>query len=469
MIRKLATALALALCAAGAGATPPGYTSGDYLFVVTSEYDYAAGAFSLMDEHPPWPHDNNYGTLHGDAVARSYGGLIYVIERWGADDIRVIDPALDFATVRQFSVGAGSNPQDICFVDPTRAFVTRYEERELWEVNPQTGQHTDSIDLSPLADADGIPEMHGMAIRGDRLFVTVQRLDRDTWAPVPPSYLAVIDLAGNTLLDMDPATPGVQGIPLAATDPNSWILVDPLRGDFLIGETGAYGALDGGIERFDPVTLTSRGWVVTEASLGGNVNVWDTGDWVKGFAVVLTPEPLTRIVAFDVRTGENLGTVASSSEYAYTHLRVDPPRHQLFVCDRTYAHPGLRVFRTTDLAPLTPQPIPVGLYPYWLVDMHGPDSGVADDAAPVAAPQLRAGPCPAAGPLAVRFSLARAGAIDLSLYDAAGRRVAILARGERAQGAHTLAWDTAALPAGEYFLHLRAPGGLAVEKIPAIR
>jgi hypothetical protein len=261
----------------------------------------------------------------------------------------------------------------------------------------------------------------------------------------------------------------VQGFPLAGTNPNSWILVDPVRGDFLIGETGAYGLLDGGVERFDPVTMTSRGWVVTEAALGGNVNVWDTGDGLKGFAVVLTPEPLTRIVAFDLLTGANLGTVASSSEYAYTHLRVDPPRRQLFVCDRTYAHPGIRIYRTTDHALLTPNPIPVGLYPYWLVDMHGPDSDVADDPGLVAPPRLAAGPRPSTGELTARFALARPGEIDLSLFDAAGRCVATLAHGARAAGGHTLAWDARALPAGAYFLRLSAPEGIAVEKVTRIR
>jgi hypothetical protein len=466
---------ALLLAAPTAGATPPDYIQGDWVFVVGSEYDYSAGTFSLMDMNPPWPHDNNYGTLHGDAVARSYAGLIYVVERWGADDIRVIDPQLDFETVLQFSVEPGSNPQDICFVSPTRAFVTRYDDTDLWEVDPSTGQHTDSIDLSPLADADGLPEMHGMAIHGGRLFVTVQRLDRDgSWQPVPPSYLAVIDLADNTLLDMDPGTPGTQGVALAGTCPSSGIVVDPVRGDFLIGQTGTYGAQDAGVERLDPQTLQSRGWVVTEATLGGNLNVWDTGDGVTGFAVVLTPEWMTRVVAFSLLTGQNLGTVASASEYAYTHLFVDPPRQQLFVCDRTYANPGIRIYRTTDHAPLTPNPISIGLYPFWLVGMHGPDTAVEDDPALTAAPRLELFPRPSTGRLSVSFSLAGAGEVDLGVFDAAGRRVATLAQGWRGPGKQRLTWDGAAgdgraLPSGTYFARLRTPAGTRWERLPIVR
>lgn len=465
----------LLLIVAAAGATPPDYIQGDWVFAICNEYDYSAGTFSMMDMNPPWSHDNNYGTLHGDATGCAYQGLVYVVERWGADNIRVIDPLLDFATIRQFSVGAGSNPQEICFVSPTRAFVTRYDDTDLWEVNPLTGQPTDAIDLSPLADADGLPEMHGMAIHDGRLFVTLQRLDRDGgWVPVPPSYLAVIDLADNTLLDLDPGAPGIQGVPLAGTSPNSGIVIDPVRGDFLIGQTGTYGAQDGGIERIDPRTLQSRGWVVTESALGGNLNVWATGDGVKGFAVVLTPEPVTRVVAISLLSGQNLGTVASASEYAYTHLLVDPPRQQLFVSDRTYAHPGIRIYRTTDHAPLTPSPIPVGLYPFWLVGMHGPESVAVEEGRPAGAPRLALSPRPATGRLTVSFSLAAAGEVDLGIFDAAGRRVATLARGWRGPGEAHLSWDAAAgngraLPSGLYFARLRTDTGTRWERLPILR
>ena len=466
---RAATVAALLLAASAALATPPDWTDGDYVFAICSEYDYSAGTFSLLDMNPPWPHDNNYGTLHGDATGCAYQGLIYVVERWGADNIRVIDPALDFATVRQFSVGA--NPQEICFVSPTRAFVTRYDDTDLWEVNPLTGEHTDTIDLSPLADADGIPEMQGMAIHDGRLFVTVQRLDRDgAWQPVPPSYLAVIDLADNTLLDMDPGTPGIQGVALTGTCPASGIVVDPVRGDFLVGQTGTYGAQDGGIERLDPATLQSRGWVVTESTLGGNLNVWATGDGVEGFAVVLSPEWITRVVAFSLLSGQGLGTVATASEYAYTHLLVDPPRQQLFVCDRTYANPGIRIYRTTDHAPLTPSPIPVGLYPFWLVGMHGPESVAVEDGPPAVGPRLALSPRPATGRLTVRFSLAAAGEVDLGLFDAAGRCVATLARGWRGPGEQRLTWDGGrALPSGTYFARLRTPAGTRWERLPILR
>jgi hypothetical protein len=458
--RMMIAIVATLLPALPAAAAPPDYTQGDYLMIFTREIPGAAGALTLMDMNPPWDHDDNYLGMHYDVWACFHEGLVYLVNRQDADNIQILDPQDDFATVRQFSVGAGANPQEICFVDATRAFVTRYDDTDLWEVDPSTGSHTDTIDLSPLADADGLPEMQGMAIHGGLLYVTVQRLDRDAyWAPVPPSYLAVIDLADNALLDMDPATPGVQGIPLCATNPNYGIERDPRTGDFLICEAGDFLLYDGGIERFDPVTQQSAGLIVTEAQLQGELTVGKTADGIALFAIYFDASYQTRVVACDLASGAVTDTIASAAEYAYAQLHIDPSRGQLFVADRGYADPGIRIFDLETYAPLSAGAIRVGLYPLFLLPMHGPHSEVpGQPAAPSLA--LSAAPSPAAATARLRFRLPRAQEIDLAVFDAAGRRLATLARGAWPAGEHTVAWNGddrrgVPAPAGSYFARLR--------------
>ncbi|MCK4412258.1 MAG: hypothetical protein KAY32_01810 [Candidatus Eisenbacteria sp.] len=465
----------LAALLGGSTATAaPAYAQGDYFLIFTREIPGTGGAFSLMDMNTPWDHDNNYGIMHNDVWACFHEGLIYVVNRQDGDNIQVLDPQDDFNTVLQFSVGAGSNPQEICFVDGQRAFVTRYNDADLWEVDPSTGDHTDTIDLSPLADPDGLPEMQGMAIRDGLLYVTVQRFDRDnSWTPVPPSYLAVIDLADNTLLDMDAGTPGTQGIPLAATNPNSGIRVDPLTGDFLIGETGEYFVYDGGIERFDPVTKLSAGLIVTEVQLQGDLNIWKTADGQRAYAICLNTSYETRVVACDLGTGENLGTVISANEYAYADLHIDTPRDQLFIADRGYTDPGMRVIDTETHQPLTPGAIGVGLYPQFLLAMHGPNSGTPDRSGEPAL-TLEAFPSPAAGPLTLRFDLPVRQEIALEIFDSAGRRIATPARGGWSAGVHSIGWNGRdgfgrPAPAGTYFALLRTTAGGQSVKIQLIR
>ncbi|MBM3317835.1 MAG: hypothetical protein FJY75_08265 [Candidatus Eisenbacteria bacterium] len=449
---------------------PPPFCDEIYLFIATSEYQPTAGAFSLMDVQPPWSHADNYGILSGDAIPYGYRGFVYLLDR-AQGRIQVLDPRQDFALLRQFSVGAASNPHDICFLSEERAFVTRYDSTELWEIDPSTGAHTGTIDLAIFADADGLPEMNALAVHGNRLFVTLQRLDRDYgWVPVPPSLLAVVDLDTNTLLDMDPDTPGVQGLPLAGTNPNSGIVVDPRTGHFLIGQAGSYYALDGGVERFDPAAGQSLGLVIDEGALGGNIDHWSTADGLTGYAIVLGASWQTAIVEFDLVASTVTGPLIASPVWAFSHFLIDPPRNQMFVCDRTYANPGVRVCDLVGRVELTTTPIRVGLYPYWLLEMRGPAAGLPDGGASGAPPALRALPQPAAGEVSLRFRTGLPGAATLEILDVAGRRVA--APGARAlgAGAHEWLWDGRAAdgrpaPAGAYWARLRTVEGTAATRI----
>lgn len=78
----------------------------------------------------------------------------------------------------------------------------------------------------------------------------------------------------------------------------------------------------------------------------------------------------------------------------------------------------------------------------------------------------------------VSFTLARAGAVDLALYDVAGRRVATLARGQFAAGPHALAFGStgagggsggARLAAGVYWLRLATPAGASARAVVRLR
>ena len=442
----------------------------DYLFIPANDYEFSAGSYSLMEMGEPWTHEDNLLSICPDAIARVYNGLIYVIERAGCDNILVLDPHDDFSVVLQFSTGPGSNPQDICFVSSSRAFITRYDTAELWEVNPLTGDHTDTIDLSVLADGDGWPEMMGMAIYEDRLYVSLQRLDRDYyWTPVFPSYLAVIDLATNTLIDQDANSPGLQGAELLATHPSTLLLQDPLSQHIYVGETGSYGVQDGGIEAFDPATGQSLGFVVTESDLGGDLNVWTSADMMRGFAVVLSPSYTTSVVAFDLQTGSSLGTVTSSDEYDYVALAVDPSYREVYVADANYTQPGIHVFDSETFDPLSGL-IDIGLYPRWILPMHGPASDIGptpDDerGARVRGQSpgvLEAWPQPAWGSVEVAFTGLGSQIVDLSILDAQGRLVKAVAHDLSGPLRQAFRWDGTRedgrpAPGGAYFV--RASGG----------
>jgi hypothetical protein len=68
------------------------------------------------------------------------------------------------------------------------------------------------------------------------------------------------------------------------------------------------------------------------------------------------------------------------------------------------------------------------------------------------------------GTATIRFSLPHAERdVVLEMHDVGGRRIATLGAGPRSAGPHEVAWNAEALPAGIYFLRLRA-GEVAVAK-----
>jgi hypothetical protein len=405
---------------------------------------------------------------------RWHQGLLYVIERFGCDAIRVLDPANGYAVVRQFSVGNGSNPNDIAVVSPTKAYVTRYDQADLAIVNPAAGTVTGSISLAAFADADGIPEMNRLAIRNGRLFVSVQRVDRDAFfSPTDSSALAVIDLATDLLVDCDSLAGGVQGILLPAQNPTTEIEIDP-KGKLLVGCTGLFGVNDGGVARVDPVGLASEGLETTEAQLGGDVNDIAVSPAGRAFVVLSDASFNTVCRAYDRATGMAGCLVHASNGFQLADAEVND-RNELWLCDRTPTAPGLRVFDAATCAPLVAAPISLGLPP---VDVVFDRNATVDvgSGAPGADPRWAlagAMPHPFATRTIVRFARAAAvaGTLDspgpddrrLTIFDAAGRRVRGLVAPSRGAATGEFAWDGRddagrRLPAGVYPFRFEADG-----------
>ena len=87
------------------------------------------------------------------------------------------------------------------------------------------------------------------------------------------------------------------------------------------------------------------------------------------------------------------------------------------------------------------------------------DSGTpvsSEDAAPSKSRFAEVWPNPTRGAATVRITLAAPGTVRAALYDVLGREVGVLAEGPFAAGAHTLALDSARLPAGGYLLRVEA-------------
>jgi hypothetical protein len=297
-----------------------------------------------------------------DAVARTYDDLIYVVNRLYADNVQVLDPADGLHTRLQCSTGNGTNPHDIAVVSRHKAYVTLFEKRELLIVNPSAQRDCKDfvlgrIDLSSLADADGIPDMDQMAIVGDRLYVSLQRLDINSVLRLPAGNgaIAVVDLTTDQL---------VGGVELSGPNPFAATKGLTVRdGALWIAEAGEFNVFDGGLERVDLSTGRAGGFVATETDLGGDITDFAIVSDHRAYAIVNRPGFVNALVSFAPSTGQLLATHHSSSGYTLFDIELND-RGELYLADRGRRTPGLRIFRAADGTPLVDGVLDLGLPPF---------------------------------------------------------------------------------------------------------
>ena len=308
-----------------------------------------------------------------DTVATWHDGHLYLVHRFGHNRLEVLDGAT-WQSLASVDVTAPStpepNPQALAVGDDGRGYLTLFgaPEVQIFDLNAATPQRIGAIDLSPMGDADGNPEA-GVAIAcGSYLIVGIQRLV--DYAPVDASSLIVLDRSGQSIVDLDPITPGPQGIELAGAWPRQ------LRPDPADPSGHTLLVLTSGLERVH-LPSASRTWAIPDTTLasvgitgfdslafaldpGGRVAYLAAGDgdypavaiWRIGLdgAAPAVPEKIISGVAASEKLLERIGD-------------------QLWVGDTSAGRAGLRVWDLAGPAPveLTAAPLSTGLPPYTFV------------------------------------------------------------------------------------------------------
>ncbi|MDX2166718.1 MAG: hypothetical protein SF182_06630 [Deltaproteobacteria bacterium] len=331
-------------------------------FVATSSFQ--EGSYAVVGLDPPRAvtPSTPQRRIFRDSVVRTFDGMVYAVNRLFADNIQVLDPADNFRTRTQCSTGNGTNPHDIAFVSRHKAYVTLFEEKALLIVNPAPRPDCADfilgrIDLSSLADADGIPDMDQMAVVGERLYVSLQRLDINSALRLPArnGALAVVDTTTDTLLG---------GIELSGENPfgaTKGLTVH--NGAIWLSEAGRFNTLDGGLERVDLASRTASGFLVSEADLGGDVTDFVLVSDRLAYATVNRTGFTNALISFDPTTRQVLGTHHESSTYTLFDLELND-RGELFLADRSRRKAGLRLFRASDGSALTDGTMDLGLPPF---------------------------------------------------------------------------------------------------------
>ncbi len=273
-------------------------------FGITGTVSLIKARFSTIPAKREFSVDRDLESISGDPVVRAGSGGVYVVNRFFFDNVQSLDPASRFRTALQFSTGNGSNPHDALPVDSARLYVTRYEPpyNDILIAERSTGRYLGFIDLSPLAgNASSSPRADGMVMARGRVFVGLQNIDT-SFLDYGPGLAAVVN----------PATDTVEAvITLAGRNPFGPPAVHPGTGDLYFADAGIFEGglsreLSGGIEVVDPATLTTRGILVDDDDLGGNVSavaLARAGEGFIGYCVVTKPSGVNLVRTFDPDTG----------------------------------------------------------------------------------------------------------------------------------------------------------------------
>lgn len=364
----LTVLLAMTLGGCGGGGSNSGGsgdTGDNVAFVLTT--DYSSGNYSTidLDTMAPSPNLGSAGIAESDNAGTYYNGRIYIINRGTPSNITVLDKENPGVALNQFSTGNNTNPYAMAFNSDTEAYVLLYASNDLLVVDPTatTDQIQSTIDLSGFntsGDSDGFVQAGAMIKVNDFLFVALQRLNG--WAVENEALLVVIDTTTNEIVDVDDSTTDVDAITLTGRNPQ-FLFYDETSGKILIAETGAYSAIDGGIEIVDPTTFEAEGFLIDESELGGDVGAIVAANGT-GYVVVNTgtwADTENTIAAFTIADGTR-GVDLLVNPAFIPSLTVDD-QGRLFVPDRASTAPGVRIYDTSDNTEITTGVIDVGLPP----------------------------------------------------------------------------------------------------------
>ena len=359
-LRTLQSAVSLTIppCAAAAGS----------LLVATSSVSFANGGITEIGLDNFQIERQEQGITAGDSVLRMHDGRAFVLNRFAANNLQEIDLAdPGFAALSQCSLGSGANPHDFVLITEDKGYVTRYDKPSLGVVDLSVdstcnGFVSKLIDLSALADSDGVPEMDQMALIDGSLFIALQKLDRrNFFLPTGPGALAVIDTISDTL---------VGEIPLEIANPfaeTKGLIFEPSLGRFFVGGPGTLftDLDDGGIEVVDPHSATSAGVIITGAELGGDLLDFVIVGSKRAYAIVSDQRFVASLVELDLTTRSVVDTLIQS-DYSISDIELDESG-VLCAADRNPLAPGLRCFDIANNVELTEEPVFSGLMPFNVV------------------------------------------------------------------------------------------------------
>ena len=214
--------------------------------------------------------------------------------------------------------------------------------------------------------------------------------------------------------------------------------------------------------------------VSSEAQLGGDVGDVEWYSGTHSYAIVSDASYNSSLVSFNPATGAKLGTVRSPGGFSLPDCALDD-RGELLVADNGLSTAGLYVYHAGDDA-LVAGPLDTGLPPVAIAfDAPASVAGVTPPISPGGALLSFAPPTPnpARTFAALTIRLARAGSLEVTVFDLAGHRVATLLHGDRPAGEASVSWSLTdrngrKVRPGVYLVRAETPGEQSTRRVAVL-
>jgi len=299
------------------------------------------------------------GIASTDPVVRDIRGRLYVVNRFGADNITVVDRDA-LSLVAQVSTGNGTNPQDVEIVGDTLYVAALASAGVItFDAGDVAAGPTAMIDLSSLDPDDGIPNCSTLRASGDRLYVACGILD-DTDAFLTPrgtGKIAVIDTSDDSV---------VTTVDMQNQNPFGFMqsMIGSGGSDLVVATVPSFGDLTMGcVERISTTATPSSECLVTNSDLGGYASSIAAVD-ADHLLIAVTEAfddsdfgPLGYLTQYDVLAGQAAAPMTPSEQRPFDAVLC--PSGHIAIAD---AGGGVRIYDEGGTE-LTTNPLDIGLPP----------------------------------------------------------------------------------------------------------
>lgn len=302
--------------------------------LIASVSDGQRGALSTVDVLPPYNNQVEIAPAGPSAFLREFFGQVFLVNQ---QESRIdLLNRVTLQPVRSYPIGQGTQPMDILVLNKRFALVSDFNSDHLHKLNLETGEVTPSIDLSVYSDTDGLPDVMMMEKVDNKVYIQLQRFDRNTLQETNGAIMAVVRLGFSTSAGDFSATL-LPGISLQGKRPAFKMQVNKKKNRLYVAMPGVrMDFLDEtGIEEIDLTTEQSLGFFITEGQLGGDMGPFVIIDDNRGFAVFHTSIVASTHLAH-FRRGQSFGELRSTIDGWTDAIAYDERNRHIF-----YGEPSL--------------------------------------------------------------------------------------------------------------------------------